>query len=58
MIYEKRPRDTAKAADFLRQALATNPRFHIVYSQVAAETLARLEQKGTLSSSTEVAGAR
>ena len=36
--------ERAKAADYLRHALAINPRFHVLYSKVAESTLAGLER--------------
>lgn len=52
MIYEKAG-DSAKARGYLRRALETNPHFHLVHSQVAAETLARLAQKDVVVSQQE-----
>ena len=46
MIYEKTG-DTAKAKSFLQQALDTNPHFHVLYSDLATQTLVRLSQKET-----------
>ena len=36
--------ERAKAADYLRRALAINPKFHVLYSKVAESTLAGLER--------------
>jgi tetratricopeptide (TPR) repeat protein len=44
MIYEKLGNST-KAAEFLQQALAINPHFHVAYSEIASQTLARLRTK-------------
>jgi tetratricopeptide (TPR) repeat protein len=57
MIYET-VGDSAKAKSYLRQALATNPRFNILNAEKAAETLARLTQKDVVDSSQEASGAR
>lgn len=43
MIFEK-VGDHGKARDYLRQTIETNPHFHILYSEVARETLAQLEK--------------
>jgi len=57
MIYEKAG-DSAKAKFYLQQALEANPHFHILYSDVAAQTLARLAQKDPAATSAEASGAR
>jgi tetratricopeptide (TPR) repeat protein len=57
MIYEKAG-DSAKAKAFLQRALETNPHFHVLYSDVATQTLARLSQKDTVANSNEASGAR
>ncbi len=57
MIYEKTG-DSARAKSYLSQALATNPHFNILYSEVAAERLAALTQKDVLVSQQEAAGVR
>ena len=44
MIYN-RMGDAAQAAAYLQRALATNPRFHIVFGDTAARTLAALESR-------------
>jgi tetratricopeptide (TPR) repeat protein len=44
MIYEQLG-DSAKSKDHLRRALETNPHFHVVYSGLAIQTLARLNSK-------------
>jgi tetratricopeptide (TPR) repeat protein len=55
MIYEKAG-DSEKAKSYLRRALDINPRFHILYSSTAAETLARLAQKDIAVSQREASG--
>jgi tetratricopeptide (TPR) repeat protein len=57
MIYEKAG-DSAKARTYLQQALATNAHFSILYSEKAAETLARLTQKEIVVSQQEAASVR
>jgi len=57
MIYE-RVGDSAKAKSYLRQALATNPHFNILYSEKAAETLARLTQKEIIVGEQEASSVR
>jgi tetratricopeptide (TPR) repeat protein len=57
MIYEKAG-DSAKARSYLQQALATNARFSILYSEKAAETLARLTQKEIVVSRQEAPSVR
>jgi tetratricopeptide (TPR) repeat protein len=57
MIYEKAG-DSAKARSYLQQALATNAHFSILYSEKAAETLARLTQKDVADSQQEASGVR
>jgi tetratricopeptide (TPR) repeat protein len=57
IIYE-RVGDSAKAKSYLRQALATNPHFNILYSEKAAETLARLTQKEIIVGEHEASSAR
>ena len=57
MIYEKAG-DSAKARTYLQQALATNAQFSILYSEKAAETLARLTQKEIVVSQQEAASVR
>jgi tetratricopeptide (TPR) repeat protein len=52
MIYEKAG-DSAKARDYLQRALGINPHFHIFYSGIASETLARLAQKDVVASHRE-----
>jgi tetratricopeptide (TPR) repeat protein len=52
MIYEKAG-DSAKARDYLQRALDINPHFHIFYSGIASETLARLAQKDVVASHRE-----
>ena len=52
MIYEKAG-DSAKARDYLQRALGINPHFHIFYSDIASETLARLAQKDVVASHRE-----
>jgi tetratricopeptide (TPR) repeat protein len=52
MIYEKAG-DSAKARDYLQRALGINPHFHILYSGIASETLARLAQKDVVASHRE-----
>ena len=52
MIYEKAG-DSAKARDYLQRALGINPHFHIFYSGIASETLARLAQKDGVASHRE-----
>jgi tetratricopeptide (TPR) repeat protein len=36
---------TAQARDYLHRALATNPHFHIVYAELADQTLAHLDER-------------
>jgi tetratricopeptide (TPR) repeat protein len=57
MIYEKAG-DSAKARSYLQQALATNAHFSILYSEKAAETLARLTQKEIVVSRQEAPSVR
>jgi hypothetical protein len=57
MIYEKLGH-TAKAKDYLQRALAINPHFHILYSGMATETLARMAQSDVVVSRQEAPGAR
>jgi tetratricopeptide (TPR) repeat protein len=57
MIYEKAG-DSAKARDYLRRALETNPHFHILYSKVATEALNRLAQGDVVASQPEASDAR
>jgi tetratricopeptide (TPR) repeat protein len=57
MIYEKAG-DSAKAKNYWSQALAINPHFNILYSEVAAERLAALTQKDVIVIQQEAAGAR
>lgn len=57
MIYEKSG-DAVKAKSYLRQALETNPHFHILYSDLAKETLARLGEKEANANATEAANGR
>jgi tetratricopeptide (TPR) repeat protein len=57
MIYEKAG-DSAKARSYLQQALATNAHFSILYSEQAAETLARLTQKEIVVSRQEAPSVR
>jgi tetratricopeptide (TPR) repeat protein len=52
MICEKSG-DSVKAKEYLRRALAINPHFHILYSSIASETLARLAQKDMVVSERE-----
>ena len=44
MIYEQLG-DSAKSKDYLRRALETNPHFHAVYSELAIQTLTRLNSE-------------
>jgi len=48
--------DSAKARDYLRRVLETNPHFHILYSGTVTETLARLTQKNVVVSQQEAPG--
>ena len=48
--------DSAKAKGYLRQSLATNPHFHILYSEQAVETLTRLTQKDSMVTQQGAAG--
>ncbi len=57
MIYEKAG-NSAKARSYLQQALATNAHFSILYSEKAAETLARLTQKEIVVSQQEAPSVR
>jgi tetratricopeptide (TPR) repeat protein len=56
MIYE-RLGDSAKAKKYLQRALDINPHFHVLYSDAASETLARLAKKDVVASQREGAGA-
>jgi tetratricopeptide (TPR) repeat protein len=56
MIYEKLG-DSAKAQEFLRRALQTNPRFHITYAETARQTLDRINQRQSQVSAQEVSNA-
>jgi tetratricopeptide (TPR) repeat protein len=57
MIYEKLG-DAAKAKDYLQRALAINPHFHILYSGMATETLARMAQNDVVVGRQGAPGAR
>jgi tetratricopeptide (TPR) repeat protein len=57
MLYES-VGDSAKAKSYLRQALATNPRFNVLNAEKAAETLARLTQKEIVVSKQEASSVR
>ncbi len=57
MIYET-VGDSAKARSYLQEALAANPHFSILYSEKAAEILARLTQKEIVVSQQEAASVR
>jgi tetratricopeptide (TPR) repeat protein len=56
MIYEQLG-DSAKSKDYLRRALETNPHFHVVYSELAIQTLARLNSKPLAMNSGEAGNA-
>jgi len=56
MIYE-RLGDSAKAKEYLQRALEINPHFHVLYSDEASETLARLGKKDVVASQREETGA-
>jgi tetratricopeptide (TPR) repeat protein len=56
MIYEQLG-DSAKSKDHLRRALETNPHFHVVYSELAIQTLARLNSKPLAMNSGEAGNA-
>ena len=45
--------DSAKAKDFLRRALLTNPHFHPVYAETARQTLAKLGSNAVLPNAQE-----
>jgi tetratricopeptide (TPR) repeat protein len=55
MIYE-RLGDSAKATSYLKRALDINPHFHVLYSDAASETLARLVKKDVVVSQREASG--
>jgi tetratricopeptide (TPR) repeat protein len=55
MIYE-RIGDSAKAKSYLKRALDINPHFHVLYSDAASETLARLVKKDVVVSQREASG--
>ncbi|WP_035349056.1 tetratricopeptide repeat protein [Edaphobacter aggregans] len=52
MIYEQLG-DSAKSKDYLRRALETNPHFHVVFSELAIQALARLNSKPLATNSGE-----
>lgn len=54
MIYEQLG-DSVRSKDYLRRALETNPHFHLTYSEVATQTLARLNSKPITVNSAEAA---
>jgi tetratricopeptide (TPR) repeat protein len=56
MIYEKIG-DQSKAKEYLQRALDINPHFHVLYSDAASVTLARLAKKDVIVSQREGAGA-
>lgn len=56
MIYEKLG-DSAKAQEFLRRALQTNPSFHITYAETARQILDRMNQHQSQDSPQEVSNA-
>jgi tetratricopeptide (TPR) repeat protein len=56
MIYE-RLGDSAKAQEYLRRALETNPEFHVAYAETARQTLDRINERQSQVSAREVGNA-